>query len=370
MTTLNEQLRDESIAHAIWISRYGTGVANRMIKLLSESDAELTARLLIALDSLEPTSFTVMRLESLLTSVRDINRKAVFSMQSSLTAELGQFVSHETGYQLSLFDALLPDAVKSHFPLQAVSPDMVYAAAMSRPFQGRLLQEWASQLETDRMTRIVNTVRQSYLLGDTTHSIAEKVRGHANKGYQDGALQLCRSNAFSITKTAVSHMAATARNSFASANSDILKGKQWLSTLDLRTTPLCIVRDRLKYSLDGKPLGHKIPYLQGPGKIHFCCRSTETLILKSAKELGIDVRELSGSERASMDGQVAADTTYSEWLLRQPFTRQKQILGEKRARLLRDGGMTPDEFYNDKGEWLTLEQLRIYDGRAFADAGI
>jgi hypothetical protein len=49
MATVNESLRDESIAHSVWLSRYATGVANRMVKLLNETDAELSARLLDAL---------------------------------------------------------------------------------------------------------------------------------------------------------------------------------------------------------------------------------------------------------------------------------------------------------------------------------
>lgn len=53
MATANDKLQDESIAHAIWVSRYSTGVANRMIKVLNDSDAELTARLLVAIDTLD-----------------------------------------------------------------------------------------------------------------------------------------------------------------------------------------------------------------------------------------------------------------------------------------------------------------------------
>lgn len=66
---------------------------------------------------------------------------------------------------------------------------------------------------------------------------------------------MSRANAASIAKTAVGHLAATARESFASANNDLIKGKQWLSTLDNRTTPQCRIRDRLKYTLDNKPVG-------------------------------------------------------------------------------------------------------------------
>lgn len=368
MATANEKLSDESLAHSIWVSQYSTGVASRMMKLLNDSDAELTARLLVAMDALDANSFTVSRLEALLVSVRALNHEAVQSMYAGLSAELQELAQHEAGFQLSLFQFAVPDDVLALHPLVGISPDAVYAAAMARPFQGRLLSEWASSLEADRMTRITNTVRQGFLLGDTTEQIARNVRGHANRGYQDGALQMSRSNAGSIAKTAVGHLAATARQSFATANDDILKGKQWLSTLDNRTSKDCRIRDRLKYTLDNKPVGHKVPYLQGPGKIHFCCRSVETYILKSSEELGIKVGEIKDSSRASMDGQVPADTDYQGWFSRQSFTRQSQIVGVTRARLIRDGGMSPDEFYNDRGEWLTLDQLRGRDAQAFSNA--
>jgi hypothetical protein len=370
MATANDKLQDESLAHAIWVSRYSTGVANRMIKILNESDAELTARLLVAIDTLDADSFTVTRLEALLVNVRAANRDAVQAMYAGLSTELQSLAEHEAGYQMSLFQFAIPDDILELHPLVGISPDAVYAAAMGRPFQGRLLKEWATSLETDRMIRINNTVRQGFLLGDTHEQIARKVRGHASRGYQDGALQMSRANAASIAKTAVGHLAATARKSFATANDDILKGKQWLSTLDKKTSKECRVRDRLKYTLDDKPIGHKVPYLQGPGKIHWCCRSVETYILKSSDELGIKVGEVKDSSRASMDGQVPSETTYQEWFSRQSFTRQSEIVGITRARLIRDGGMSPDEFYNDKGEWLTLEQLRERDAQAFKDAGL
>ena len=358
MATVNDRLRDEAIAHTLWISRYSTGVANRMVRLLNDSDAELTARLLVAMDSLPTSQFTVSRLESLLGSVRDLNQQAIAGMQTSLADELLQLAGHEACYQLSLFDVLLTQQVKERYPLQSITPEQLYAATMAQPFQGRLLSEWAENLDADRMTRITNTVRRGYLLGDTTEVIARQVRGHANRGFQDGALQVSRANAASITKTAVNHLAATARTSFADANGDILRGKQWLSTLDNKTTHTCIIRDRLRYTLDNKPIGHKIPYLQGPGRIHFCCRSTETLITKSWRELGIDIDEMDNGTRASMDGQVPEDTTYLDWLARQSPQRQDEVLGPERGRMYRAGELELGEMFTDKGEWISLAQLK------------
>ncbi|KUQ81951.1 hypothetical protein AWI28_20390 [Enterobacter genomosp. O] len=105
MATVNENLRDESIAHSVWLSRYATGVANRMVKLLNETDADLSARLLDALDRLPPESFTVSRLQSLLGSVRDLNRQAVATMQAGLESELVALAKNEASYQMSLFDS-------------------------------------------------------------------------------------------------------------------------------------------------------------------------------------------------------------------------------------------------------------------------
>ena len=362
MANVNESLRDESIAHSVWLSRYATGVANRMVKLLNETDADLSARLLDAQDRLPPESFTVSRLQSLLGSVRDLNHQAIATMQAGLESELVALAKNEASYQMSLFDSLLPSQVLSHYPLQGITADMVYAAAMAQPFQGRLLSEWAENLESDRLARIVNAVRRGYLAGDTVETIARSVRGHANKDYRDGALQMSRANAASIAKTAVNHLAATARNSFTSANSDIVKGKQWLSTLDNKTSHDCIIRDLLRYTLDNKPVGHKVPYLQGPGKIHFCCRSTETLILKSWRELGIDIDEMDEGTRASMDGQVPAKTTYLEWLRRQSSQRQDQVLGAERGRMFRAGEIDLGDMYTDKGEWISFEQLQERSG--------
>lgn len=359
MATVNNRLSAESIAHSLFVSRYGTGAARRMVEILNESDAELTARLLVAMDSLGRDGFTVNRLESLLGSVRKVNQTAVQGAFGTLADELLAFAEYEASYQFDLFHNLLPQAVLRHYPLAAITPDMVYAAAMARPFQGRLLKEWADNLDADRITRISNAVRAGYMAGDTTEQIARKVRGTVNSNYQDGALQISRANAMSIAKSAVNHLAAEARDSFAQANKDIVDCKDWLSTLDNKTTPTCIIRDRKRYTLDNKPVGHKIPYLQGPGRIHFCCRSTETLVTKSWCELGIDSDEMDAGTRASMDGQVPENTTYLEWLARQSPDRQDQVLGTERGRMYRAGELQLGDMFTDRGEWLTLAQLKV-----------
>ncbi|MGY6029847.1 phage minor head protein [Phytobacter sp. AG2a] len=355
--SVNDRLQDETIAHGLYVSRYGTGVARRMISLLNKMDADLAAKLLVLLDGKRADTYSARRLASLLAGVRELNQQAYEPINDALARELMRYVEYEAGYQLDLFSSIIPKQIVKHVPLQSIAPEQVYAAAVAQPFQGRLLKEWGQKLEADRLDKITNAVRSGFLQGETVEQIVRRVAGTPKLNREDGAINASRRDLAVVTRTAVNHMAATARQEFAQANSDIVKAKQWSSTLDTHTSQWCIIRDRKLYSLDGKPLGHQIPYLRGPGKIHFCCRSCEILVTKSWEELKIPSDELSSATRASMDGQVPAQTSYADWLARQPYARQEQVLGVTRALMLRDGKITVPEMFNDRGEYLTLEQL-------------
>jgi hypothetical protein len=253
--------------------------------------------------------------------------------------------------------------------VNAVSTELVFAAVTSRPFQGRLLREWAAGLEEARMVRIRDAVRIGYVEQQTIDQIARRIRGTKARGYADGLIEIDRRNAQAVVRTAVSHTAATAREQFYEANTDLIKARKWDATLDSRTTPICQVRDGKLYEpVSHKPIGHKVPWLGGPGRAHWGCRSVDVPVTKSWRELGLDIDEAPASTRASMDGQVAAETTYGAWLQRQSARRQDDILGPTRAALLRQGGVKFEELFNPRGQYLTLEQLRERRPGAFSTA--
>lgn len=366
MATVNELIQDESVAHKVSLEQYSLGVVRRIIALLNRTDAELAAQLMIALERMPADSFTVERLESLLGSVREVNAEAYRRVEQELAGDLQELAGYESQWQFDLFDRVLPEPVKVRFPIARITAQQAYAAAMSRPFQGRLLRDWVRTVEAGRMTRIRNAVRQGYIDGKTVSQIVSEIRGTRANGYADGFLQLPRTDLATIVRTAISHTAATAREQFASANEDVVKAVRWVSTLDTKTSAMCRIRDQLTYTAGShKPIGHKVPWLQGPGRLHFNCRSTDAIVTKSWRELGIPVDEMPPAQRASMDGQVPADMNYADWLQRQSRERQEQVLGVERARLLREGGLKLPDFYSPTGQWLTLEQLRKIDGAAF-----
>lgn len=355
MPTANETLHNEAVAHAIGLQRYGNGVVRRMIALLNRVDADLFAQLTAKLES-APESLSVERIEHLLTSVKELNAQAYGKVTDQLEAELKDLAEHEVGYQADLFKSVLPDAIK----VQSVQPGQVYAAAMARPFQGKLLREFMDGLEAGKAEAIRNAVRIGFVEGQTTSEIVKRIRGTKALNYADGLLETNRRGVEAIVRTAVNHTSNYARDAVYAENEDLVKGVAWVSTLDTRTTEICASRD-----------GNVYPVGSGPRPpAHIGCRSTTTPVLKSWRELGIPVDEMPSSTRASMDGQVPASTTYQEWLGKQSVERQNEVLGVTKAQLFRDGGLTLDRFVNNAGHVYTLDELKVRDAAAFVKAGI
>ena len=342
-------------------------MVRKIIAQLNRTDKALAHALSDALDRLPAESFTVERLELLLGQVRRINADAYKQVAEALNDGVSGLAKKETEYQAGLLGAVLPRAVIARFPVVAVSAEQVYAATMARPFQGRLLRDWAAQLEAGRMVHIRNAVRTGYLEGKSVDDIVRSVRGTLAAQYGDGALQRSRQDLTTIIRGAVSHTAAVARAEMVKANGDVIKAVQWVSTLDSKTSEDCRIRDQLKYgAVSHEPIGHGIPWLEGPGKIHFNCRSTDVPVTKSWRELGIPIDEMTPSERASMDGQVPGGMTYGEWLQRQSKARQVEVLGVERAAMMQDGAKL-DEFYSPSGKWLTLDELARQNGKDVAN---
>ncbi len=364
MATVNEAIEDRSVGHAVSLQQYSLGVVRRIIALLNRSDAALSAALSEALERMPAESFTVERLESLLVSVRQVNAQAYARVQQELAKDLQELAGYEAQWQASLFAQQIPAPVQVRFPIASISAEQAYAAAMSRPFQGRLLRDWVATVEADRMAKVRNAVRVGYLEGKTVAQIVSSIRGTRANSYADGFLNRPRKDLEAVVRAAISHTASTAREQFVAANADIIKVERWVATLDTKTSVDCRIRDQLRYTAgDHKPIGHKVPWLQGPGRIHFNCRSTSSPVTKSWRELGIPVDEMTPGERASMDGQVPADTTYSQWLAKQSAERQEQVLGPERYELYR-AGKSLEDFYSPNGRWLTIEQLKAQDAGA------
>lgn len=357
----NEELLDAQIRHAIYLQRFGGGQVNRFIALLNRADSDLvdiikTRVAKIAERGYDTGPSTTRRLNAVLDAIRELNAEAYAAAGKQLTADLVDFVVYERDWHIAQIEQPLPVAV------QVIQPtaEIVTAAALKRPFQGRLLKEWLSGVEEARAIRVRDAIRLGLVEGETIDQMVRRIRGTRAASYQDGLLEIDRRGAAAMVRTAVNHTSNAARQAVFEDNESLIKGIRWVSTLDARTTPVCQARD-----------GKLYPVSNGPRPpAHIGCRSTTVSVLKSYRDLGLNVDDAPPGMRASLNGQVPADLTYGDWLRKQPTEFQDDVLGPSKGKLFRQGGLPIDRFVDRAGRELTLAELRVADPAAFRRAGL
>ena len=344
MATTNERLRDRSVSHAIGLERLKTATVRRIIALLNRVDQDLVQEIQDRLDRVGIEDMTQARLNELLRAVRAINREGYIVVGAALTDELEALAGYEPEFQARM----ILDELPIRWDLNRPSAAQLRSVVHSRPFRGRLLREWVDGLRDSQFSRVRDAVRIGIVEGETLDQIVRRIRGTRRNRYADGILEIGRREAQAVVRTAVNHVATRAREALYAANADILKGVQWVSTLDSRTTPVCMARDGRVFPLDSGP--------RPPA--HVGCRSGTSPVTRSARDLGIDLHEAPAGTRSSMNGQVPAATTYPDWLRRQSVEVQNEALGVERARLFRSGDLTIDQMVRQDGREWTLDELR------------
>jgi SPP1 gp7 family putative phage head morphogenesis protein len=339
----NTELFDAQVRHLIGLQRYGAGEIRQMLALLAKVEEDILAKLV----KTEVQGLSRTRLEKLLDAIRELHADGYAVMTDKLREAMGELAEYEAAYQAQILESTIP----IEFDVVRPTPAQVRAAAFSRPFQGRLLREWVKDFEASAFAKVRDAVRIGFVEGETTDVIIRRIRGTRAEGYKDGVMQINRRNAAALVRTAISHTANSARQDVFEANSDIIKGVRWTSTLDGSTSAGCRALDGKVFALDKGPRPPRHP----------SCRSTTVPVLKSWREMGIDADEAPASTRASMGGQVPATETYDSWLRKQPVEFQDEVLGPSKAKLFR-AGVTMDRFVNKVGDELTLEQLKKQEG--------
>ncbi len=347
---INEILADLITRHQVGLLRLSKAEIRSIMALLKKSEARILERL--RADKLSDLSRS--RQEQLLNDIRRIVAESQALVSGQLQASLTDLADYEVEYQAAMFKRTIPVNLNTVTP----AADQNRAAVFSRPFQGRVLREWFDGLEENTFRRLRDEIRMGFMEGRTTAQIVRAIRGTRDGNFKDGIMEINRRAAETTVRTAVNHTANAARDSFYEANSDIIKGVQWISTLDGRTSAICRARDGEVYQI-GK--GPRPP-------AHTNCRSSTSPIVKSWRELGL--KDLPPATRASMDGQVPGDLTYGEWLKRQPAGFQDEVLGDAKGKLFRKGGLTMDRFVDESGHEYTLDELKRREAAAWEAAGL
>jgi SPP1 gp7 family putative phage head morphogenesis protein len=215
------------------------------------------------------------------------------------------------------------------------------------PIQGAVMKDWWAGQERATAFAFRRQVQIGMANGETTAQMIRRVRGSFVKRgvYSGGVMQTSTRQAGALVRTAVNQIATQAHFETFKANDDITREYQWVSTLDGRTSEICMGLD-----------GQVFKYGEGPTPpAHFNCRST---IVPVVDFEGLGLTPPSTGMRAASGGPVRASTDYPRWLRRQSKTRQDSILGPGRAALFRSGKLDLRDLVRTDGTSYTLDQLR------------
>lgn len=218
-------------------------------------------------------------------------------------------------------------------PQQAVSTDRV----TRQPFYGDSTEQWFRKMLTAPTSDAVRQrITRGIQEGQTVDQIVRSIRGtRTTRGVLDARID----EVSALVVTAATSISANSRfEGFKALGVDKWR---WLDTLDSKTCIICAARAKGS------------PYLIGEGPTfpaHPRCRCSP--VPWFGDPIGT---------RASVDGQVPADTDLESWLATQPHKEQDKAFGKTKADAWRAGKLTMRQMLDRDLQPLTLADLRRLD---------
>jgi SPP1 gp7 family putative phage head morphogenesis protein len=341
--SVSDQLLDLMTIRQLLLERIIAGENITFNKQLDSIAAEITK----ALKGKELTEYQGKRLD-----------KAIAELASIVkidAPDLAGIAASEASFINGAFASI---GIETALPAASVINEI----AQSSLTQGATIGNWFSQLNETTRFNINRAVKNGVSLGLTNAQIAKSIMGTGDKGSEP--IAKARRDGMAIVRTATQTVANDVRMASYMENADIIKAVQWVSTLDSRTTEICMARSGKTWTFpDFKPIGHNIPWNGGP-PAHWACRSTSIPVTRSMAEItGKAKDQIAPRTRASMDGYVAQDITFDQFLKSKPPAFADEMLGKGRAELWRSGKITLSQLLDQRGNPLSLMQLERKYGK-------
>lgn len=246
-----------------------------------------------------------------------------------------------------------------------LDPASINALVSGTLVEGHATAKWWRLQSADFLNKFTAEIKIAMQNGESITQALTRITGGTVSGVTvPGIMKTTKAKAGAMVSTAINRVSNEAALQSFQLNSDVIKQIQQVSTLDNKTSDICIaysgkVWDILTLAPVATPTSEgTLPFNGGPPR-HFNCRSRLRPVTKSFDELGIPglSDEIPASTRASMDGQVAADITFDAWLRKKGLEFQRKLLGAKRAELYRAGKINLTQLVDMRGNPLSLTQL-------------
>ena len=374
--TANDKIQDRYISHQTYVLRFGAHQGNQAKETISATESEL-ARLIreyIEILKKPQNQTSIRKLNQLRRDVDEVRSPGFKEAEAFYTSEMVAFAASEMLFVEKAFTDALPDipGFKLKIPLNTVD-DLV----TKNTYNGLTLNQWWTRLEQSDIDRVVQSTVFGVTQGLNSTDIANNIRG--NLKTTDNGIDM-------ITRTVTNGIGNAARDEVYKANAEIIDWVVWHAVLDGRTSEICIHLDEVgKWRPDEPhptPPAHPncrsvlVPSVDPQGLIGERATVGGTNFRRAAREKAGDrwktmteKQKLNAITRARNNygkeviGFVPAETTYEQWLRKQPASFQDEVLGKTKGRLFRNEGLSVDKFVDEKTlKPLTLAEIAKREG--------
>ncbi len=352
------------LANAPELSALGKAGKNALLREANEKIAAAYGKAQLELDLGAVAEVEARAVQAALAKVVDMSPRAELPAGAELRAAI-------TGARATASAEAVAASIEIRLGVALPTENYLRTLASDALIQGSPAKNWWLRQAQDTQFKLANQIRIGAAQGETNAQIIKRIVGHEviakapAEGGPPGVMPLARKNAAAIVQASVQTVAAEARRKTMELNRDIANGIMQVSTLDGHTSLTCIAYSGATWDLDYEPIGdNDLPYNGGVPR-HWGCRSAETLIMKTLREMGIDMDEPDPGTRASSSGQISAKTTFADYLKMKGEAYQNEVLGPGRAELFRAGKLSPRDLVDMSGRPLKLEELREKAGRTF-----
>jgi SPP1 gp7 family putative phage head morphogenesis protein len=329
-----QELTEIATRHQVYLEGLKTHEVNKTQKFLKDIDRIVSTKLA----GKDITSYSKKRLDKLLKSVRADLRIVSGNYSDMVAGESVDIAKYERDFEIKSLNKVVA------FDFVVPPSSQLRTAIFDNPLtmngadNGKLLKPFLKDMSNRSMQQVAGVIQSGYYQGETTDQILRTIKGTRAARYTDGTMHQINRAMAVATRTAVQHASVQAREQVWNDNSDIVKKVKWVSTLDGRTSAICRSLDGREFPIDKG--------LRPPA--HPNCRSTVVAVLDSRfdslNEGATRKARSTNAQGESVVKSVPANETYYTWLKRQPRAFQASVIGENRAKLLRNGGISADRF--------------------------
>jgi len=329
--TANEKLQDLLLERSLILERIKGSVSNDLTKVYDELLKNISKRI-------NESDLTIKQSERLI----KLLEKDLVIPYAELGNDLNALAQDESKFMLNAVNAAAGIDIATTLPTNKTINKIANASLM----EGATIKNWFGSLEQSLQFDVAREVRQSIIQGKTNREVADSLKGILNTSSR---------NANTLALTGIATVTNQVRQQTVKENEDIFKGQKAVIVFDGKTSDICISYSNSSWDMEGKILTGSKAFREPP--YHMRCRTILLPIIKSFRELGIDLDELKGATKASMDGQIPKDMTFDEWLKTKPKSFVESTLGKGRAELFLDGKINLSQLTDLRGHPLTIKEL-------------